>query len=69
MNEYVLSLLPGDEKDYLSSDSISKADRCFESNADAFPVEYLNNIKGSGLPNHELKLKTGAPVIMLRNID
>ncbi|XP_057544039.1 uncharacterized protein LOC130823436 [Amaranthus tricolor] len=69
VNEYVLSLLPGDEKVYLSSDSISKSDGCFESNADAFSVEYLNSIKCSGLPNHELKLKVGAPVMMLRNID
>ena len=34
-----------------------------------FTYEFLNDIKCSGIPNHELKLKTGAPIMLLRNID
>jgi len=31
--------------------------------------EFLNVIKCSGVPNQELKLKVGTPVMLLRNID
>lgn len=31
--------------------------------------EFLNSIKISGLPNHSLKLKVGAIIMLLRNID
>ncbi|KAL6579905.1 hypothetical protein OROMI_007929 [Orobanche minor] len=32
-------------------------------------IEYLNSIKCSGVPNHQLKLKVGVRVMLLRNID
>ncbi|XP_052117854.1 uncharacterized protein LOC127747708 [Arachis duranensis] len=31
--------------------------------------EFLNGLKSSGLPNHEIKLKVGIPIMLLRNID
>ncbi|XP_057811274.1 uncharacterized protein LOC131025497 [Salvia miltiorrhiza] len=31
--------------------------------------EFLNSIKCSGVPNHEIYLKVGTPVMLLRNID
>ena len=34
-----------------------------------YPVEYLNSINGSGLPLFNLKLKIGAPIMILRNLD
>jgi len=33
-----------------------------------YPTEYLNTIAASGIPPHELELKIGAIVIMLKNI-
>ncbi|KAF7832196.1 PIF1-like helicase [Senna tora] len=36
---------------------------------DVYTTEFLNTISGSGLPYHELKLKVGAPIMLLRNID
>ena len=33
------------------------------------PTELLNTLKFSGIPNHELFLKVGVPVILLRNIN
>ncbi|CAN1332160.1 ATP-dependent DNA helicase PIF1 [Linum perenne] len=45
VNAHVLSLIPGEEITYLSSDSIP------------------------GFPDHEIKLKVGVPIILLRNID
>ena len=35
-------------------------------NADSFLIEVLNSIKCNGLPNHDLKWKIGALVMMLK---
>ncbi|EOA18485.1 hypothetical protein CARUB_v10007032mg [Capsella rubella] len=68
VNEHILQLLTGEERIYLSSDSICPSD--INSRDDSiFSPEFLNSIKASGLPKHSLKLKVGAPVMLLRNID
>lgn len=33
-----------------------------------FPVEFLESIEDGGLPPHELRLKVGVPIILLRNL-
>ncbi|XP_020081827.1 uncharacterized protein LOC109705509 [Ananas comosus] len=69
INKYVLSLLPNEEKVYLSSDSLCKSSRNAEDNDVLYPVDFLNSLKFNGVPNHELKLKIGAPIMLLRNIN
>ena len=67
LNEAVLQRLQGNELTFHSADSFTKeggADGEFE-----YPVEYLNSINLSGMPLAKLKLKIGAPVMILRNID
>ncbi|XP_076910871.1 uncharacterized protein LOC143568656 [Bidens hawaiensis] len=53
-----------------SSDSVSKFDY-IDGNVDPtlYSTELLNGLKIPGLPNHQLKLKVGVPVMLLRNID
>jgi hypothetical protein len=34
-----------------------------------YPVEFLNSLNLSGLPLHDIKLKVGAVVMLLRNLD
>ncbi|KAL7085980.1 hypothetical protein ACP275_14G310800 [Erythranthe tilingii] len=69
VNDYMLSLVPEDEKVYLSFDSPCTANESVDSHHDIHTPEFLNTITSSGLPNHELKLKKGVHVMLLRNID
>ncbi|XP_012841489.1 PREDICTED: uncharacterized protein LOC105961772 [Erythranthe guttata] len=69
INDYLSSLIPGEEKEYLSSDSICKDEATSEVNAEIYSPEFLNTIKCSGLPSHKLRLKVGVPVMLIRNID
>ncbi|CDY30892.1 BnaC09g15140D [Brassica napus] len=63
-----LHMLSGEEKVYLSSDSIIPSDVDIEENV-VYPAEFLNSVKVAGLPIHCLKLKVGAPIMCLRNMD
>jgi ATP-dependent DNA helicase PIF1 len=69
VNEYVLSLIEGEAKEYLSSDTPCKSDEDYDIQGDWCTTEFLNDIKCSGIPNHRLILKTGVPIMLLRNID
>jgi hypothetical protein len=68
VNKHVLSMVPGEEREYLSCDSTgSSADGI--RNIDVFyPVEVLNTIKVNNFPYHKLVLKIGVPIMLLRNI-
>ena len=63
-----MDLLPGESKEYYSSDRICRSDTTTIRDNNV-SVEFLNSIKCSGLPNHVLKLKIGVPVMLLWNID
>jgi len=70
VNDGLLSLFPGDENEYLSSDNICNSEDVHEGfNEDMCSPDVLNGLKILGLPNHKLVLKVGVPVILLRNID
>ncbi|KAD2054435.1 hypothetical protein E3N88_41943 [Mikania micrantha] len=70
INDRLMSLFPGDEMEYLSSDSICQYDGVSDTfDQSLCSPEFLNTIKLSGLPNHKLILKVGVPVMLLRNID
>ncbi|KAK9705817.1 hypothetical protein RND81_07G084200 [Saponaria officinalis] len=68
VNDHVLALIPGEDRVYLSSNEISKE----EDNVgvrELYSSDVLNTIRCSGLSNHALRLKVGAIVMLLRNID
>lgn len=69
INQFVLSLAPGKETVYLSCDSIVKLDEDVGMDASWITMEFLNGIKGSGLPDHKLCLKVGVPIMLMRNMD
>jgi len=69
INQYMLDLIPGDEKIYLSCDSLCNANSNVDMPDDVHTPEFLNTIVASRIPNHKLRLKVGVPVMLLRNID
>ncbi|KAK9705328.1 hypothetical protein RND81_07G048700 [Saponaria officinalis] len=69
INDYILNSIPGEEKVYLSADSICRSDKVTMLDHSLYSSEILNSIRCSGIPNHELRLKIGVPVMLLRNLD
>ncbi|XP_074324065.1 uncharacterized protein LOC141660986 [Apium graveolens] len=69
VNVTVLQSLPGEFKVYKSCDSICKGSSTSESDEILYPPGYLNSLKFSGMPNHEIKDKVGAPIMLLRNLN
>ncbi|XP_074339091.1 uncharacterized protein LOC141677199 isoform X4 [Apium graveolens] len=69
VNMTVLQRLPGEFKEYKSCDTICKGSSNSEVDEVLYPPEYLNSLKFSGMPNHEIKVKIGAPIMLLRNLN
>jgi ATP-dependent DNA helicase PIF1 len=63
LNDSLLNRVPGDEHLYNSIDSVSTEDQ------QTYPEEYPNSLDINGVPPHKLRLKVGAPIILLRNIN
>ena len=70
LNRRMLGLMSGEEEVFLSVDSVvdeASADDGSQMH-DTFPEEFLCTLNLSGLPPGELRLKTGCPIILLRNL-
>ena len=70
INNWVITLIDGEEKIFLSADSTCKASSYIEDQDMLYPTEFLNSLKFLGLPNHTLKVKVGLlPIMLLRNFE
>jgi ATP-dependent DNA helicase PIF1 len=69
INNYIVSLVPDDEKEYLSCDSILKGADSHDSYDLLYPVEFLNSLNGNNFPQYKLNLKNGVPVMLLWNLN
>ncbi|KAL5158552.1 hypothetical protein HKD37_15G042998 [Glycine soja] len=69
INDYVLSFIPGDHMEYLSSDFVDKSETIEDSYFQSITTEFLNSLTTSGFPTHSIKLKIGNPIMLLRNLD
>ncbi|XP_057456739.1 uncharacterized protein LOC130747739 isoform X2 [Lotus japonicus] len=66
----ILPVIPkGNEREYLSSDSIDKSEALQNPILQTLTPEFLNSLRTSGLPNHKIKLKIGTPIMLMRNLD
>lgn len=63
INIACLNKIPGDESMYMSFDTVINSD-----DSVSYPTEVLNSFEFSGMPSHILKLKFGAPIILMRNL-
>ena len=63
INDLCLEEICGGSRTYLSADSVLEDDH-----KEVIPLEYLNSITISGMADHDLSLKVGCPVILLRNL-
>jgi hypothetical protein len=66
LNDIALNKMLGDTSIHLSIDSVSTSDNDEVMN---YPIEFLNSLSLSGMPAHNLKLKIGCPLILLRNLN
>ncbi|XP_050518253.1 uncharacterized protein LOC126892657 [Diabrotica virgifera virgifera] len=64
LNLKIQQLLPGD---LISNKSIDTV--CDDTETVNYPTEFLNSLDLPGMPPHNLKLKIGSPVILLRNLN
>ncbi|XP_076914709.1 uncharacterized protein LOC143573795 [Bidens hawaiensis] len=70
INDSLLKFFPGDEVEYLSSDTICSSEYINDMvDAALYLPELLNGLRIIGLPNHKLVLKVGVPVTLLRNLN
>ncbi|XP_076945184.1 uncharacterized protein LOC143616151 [Bidens hawaiensis] len=70
ISDIFLTLFPGEEVKNLSSDGIDNSDSVGPGFDPALhSPDFLNGLKMSGMPNHNLVLKVGVPIMLLRNID
>ncbi|XP_020257665.1 uncharacterized protein LOC109834148 [Asparagus officinalis] len=68
VNNTILEKIEGQILVYLSSDSLCPTSHNMQENEINFPTEYLNSPKFPGILNHEIKLKVGTSVMLLRNL-
>ena len=62
LNETILRDLPGDESILRSIDSPDP------DGFNSLPEEFLNKLSPAGLPEHEIRVKVGMPVVITRNL-
>ncbi|XP_058775037.1 uncharacterized protein LOC131649283 [Vicia villosa] len=69
INDYILAIMPGEIRDYYSSNSVDRSEIHDSIILQVLSPEFLSSLRTSGLPNHHLKLKVGTPIMLMRNID
>ncbi|XP_074341982.1 uncharacterized protein LOC141679381 [Apium graveolens] len=69
LNSFIVEKVDGECFSYFSVDVAEDFGGSEDELNSAFPVEYLNAINIPGLPLHELKLKVGVVVMLMRNLN
>lgn len=64
INNLIMQKVPGEVKCYKSIDTVTNIE-----DAVHYPQEFLNSLNPAGLPPHELSLKVGTPIMLLRNLN
>jgi ATP-dependent DNA helicase PIF1 len=64
INYEITKMMPGKAFPLYSSDVLDNPSDMFRYN-----IEYMNTLNPSGLPRHQLLMKTGIPLMLLRNLN
>uniref|UniRef100_A0A8I7B5D5 DNA helicase Pif1-like 2B domain-containing protein n=1 Tax=Hordeum vulgare subsp. vulgare TaxID=112509 RepID=A0A8I7B5D5_HORVV len=64
-----MNQIPGEEVTYFSSDTTCMAMSTVQDEDMLYPTEFLNSLTFYGIPDHELRLKVGLPIMLMRNIN
>jgi hypothetical protein len=64
INLQIQEQLPGETTSYKSVDTVTNTDAAVQ-----YPTEFLNSLEPSGMPPHNLRLKIGSSIMLLRNLD
>ncbi|KAL4126499.1 hypothetical protein QTP88_010721 [Uroleucon formosanum] len=64
INFHIQQILPGDLVSFKSIDTVIDENKTVN-----FPTEFLNSLDLPGMPPHNLQLKIGSPIILLRNLN
>ncbi|XP_058762197.1 uncharacterized protein LOC131635579 [Vicia villosa] len=69
INNRILNLMPGESKEYYSSNTVDRSEIHDNNILEVLSPEFLSSLRTSGLPNHHITLKVGCPIMLMRNID
>lgn len=69
INNHMLSLVPTELKTYYSYDTIMPSSENIDELNLLYPEEFLHSLNFNGMPPHELNLKIGIPIMLLRNLN
>nr|GEU62523.1 helitron helicase-like domain-containing protein [Tanacetum cinerariifolium] len=69
INSKVLDMVVGESTIYMSQDEATPTGNDGAEIKMLYPIENLNTFKLPGFPPHQLELKVGAPVMLLRNVN
>nr|GEV64820.1 DNA helicase [Tanacetum cinerariifolium] len=69
INLKVLDMEAGESTIYMNQDEATQTGNDEAETEKLYPIEHLNTFKLPGFPPHQLELKVGAPVMLLRNVN
>uniref|UniRef100_A0A3Q7GU07 Uncharacterized protein n=1 Tax=Solanum lycopersicum TaxID=4081 RepID=A0A3Q7GU07_SOLLC len=69
LNDTIMKMIQGEGRTYFSSDNVCKSSVNTNDEDLLYPTEFLNSLRFPGIPNHEVQLKVGTPVMLLRNLN
>ncbi|XP_017239732.1 uncharacterized protein LOC108212518 [Daucus carota subsp. sativus] len=69
LNSQIVDMIPSEMFTYYSVDNAEEFGGNDADLSSAFPIEYLNSMNLPGMPLHDLKLKVGAVVMLMRNLN
>ncbi|TMX05321.1 hypothetical protein EJD97_024623, partial [Solanum chilense] len=67
LNDVIMKMILGEVRTYYSCDNVSKASTKTGEEDILYPTKFLNNMRFPRIPNHDIHLKVGIPVMILTN--